>query len=259
MTHNISDYNKCAYVQTAKAKKAGWFTLLFICISALLIFSMSDFISGMISGRGSMVWSGKIDLKSFSLYAIEIGQYSDFNEAQQVSDKLKSQGAAGYIYHSGDYHVFVSMYDNYADAEQVKNNLENSGQSSKIFTISMPRINIEIGDESIKEAIGLYRNSYSKLYELSIGYDGGDISKLKVTTDINDIKSTFEKASQSVYDIVLESNNATAVLLKNSLDKIVQILEYTIKINSDGYDFNSAIKKCYFEVIFEYLQFAKKV
>lgn len=261
MTPKIDDYTKWSYIKRRHGARWGLFSVVFFLLSIMLVFVLSDFISGIISGRGSILYSGKITLSSYSLYAIDVGSFKNESEAKTLSDNIYAQGGAGYVYKSGDYHVFVAMYETLSAAQEIKANLEADGFASKIYTINLPQINMKLSkdEQDIEEAVKYLKGLYHEIYNLSIDYDSRVASKLSIVASMTELKKKVDVLSQKVYDIVLANNKSEAILIRSALEKASLALSDVITFTSDDKTFNGEIKRCYFAVTFTYLNLSKEI
>lgn len=261
MTRKISNYNECTYVKRTKIKKLGAFAIVLFLISIGLVLSFADFVSSRLTGGGSLFIGGKIKISSFNIYAIEIGAFSDYSQAQNLANSVKNKGGAGYILQSGDYHVFLSMYESLADAEQVKSNLEKQGLTVKIYNINMPTIDIKYRGEErlLTNALKEFKDVYRKIYELSISYDSNEISKIKVLANLEGYIEEIKDICDDLEEEIDYKATAELISVKTSLEKAISSIKDIVKKNSDGLTFNSAIKQGYFEIMFEYLALARNI
>lgn len=256
------DYSVCNYIKRRKnSKKIGFFAFFITLLSVVLIVFVADFISGKISGNGSILFGGKIKVASYSIYAIELGEYNDINSAHELSNQIKRQGGAGYIYQSGTYHVFVSMYENVKDAEQVVSKLSDSGTSAKIFTINIPAIKFEYkGDqEDVVDAISLYKDLYRKIYQLSIDLDSNSSSEVKVESQLDEYIDDIEDNVENIESLYKKYKDKNLLNLVISLNTIKNNLQDTRQLSQEGLAFSSSLKEMYFKIIIAYLDLAKSV
>lgn len=261
MTRKISNYNECAYVKRTKVKKLGIFTIVLFLISVGLVISFADLISSRLTGGGSLFIGGKIKISSFNVYAIEIGSFSEYSQAQNLATSIKNKGGAGYILQSGDYHIFLSMYESLADAEQVKGNLQRDSLSVKIYNINMPTIDIKYRGEErlLTNALNEFKKLYRKIYELSIAYDSNEMTKIKVVANIEGYIEEIKGICDDLENEIDYQATAALISVKTSLEKVIVSMKEIVKKNNDGMLFNSAIKYGYFEIMFEYLALAREI
>ena len=256
------DYSVCNYIKRKKySKKIGFFAIFVTLLSIVLIIFIADFISGKISGNGSILFGGKIKVASFSIYAIELGEYNDINSAHELSNQIKRQGGAGYIYQSGTYHVFVSMYENVKDAEQVVKKLGDSGTSAKIYTINIPSVKFEYKgeQEEVVDAISLYKDLYRKIYQLSIDLDSNNSSEVKIESQLDECIEDIGKNIDNIENLYERYKDKNLLNLVISLNVIKDSLYQTRQLSQEGLAFSSSLKELYFKIIIAYLDLAKSV
>ena len=257
MPHNY-DYSVCSYI---KRRKFNFFAMVFGILSILLVIFVADFISGKISGNGSILFGGKIKIASYSIYAVELGEYKDINSAQELATQIKRQGGAGYIHLSGTYHVFVSMYENVKDAEQVVNKLSSSGTQAKIFTINVPSIKFEYkGDQSdVVEAINIYKELYRNLYDMAVALDSGKSSIIKIQTQLKQYMEDVNKEIQIIENYYAKYKDENLLKLFISLNNIKELLITVENFAQEELAFTAKLKETYIEVIFIYQNLCKSI
>ncbi len=147
-----------------------------------------------------------------NLYFVEMGVFSNYNDAQKLSTTIKQQAGAGYIYFDTSYHVLANFYFNKSDAEKVCENLIPHHPSAKVFTLSIKKLKYnKITSKNQQCLVDFYdscNDVLSSLSKANIRYDNNTDSLRvyatnlglileKLSPSINDMKTNFKEHKYS--------------------------------------------------------------
>ena len=126
------------------------------------------------------------------LYALKLNSIESYDLANQTSLFVKNNGGAGNIkVYNKKYYVYLSCYKTKQDAEKVMQNLNENGYQLEIEEIKKSFKTIAFNDKnkdlSYNNAINLFNNNYSLLYDLSILIDTNAVNMEQYVVKLNDI------------------------------------------------------------------------
>ena len=181
--------NGINYIKQHK-KRGIFFCFVFILMLCLLIFSVADVISSVITSSKSIFLQNKIEVASYNVYAVSVCEVSSEEEAKLTSNKTKSLGGAGLIYESGKFYILTSMYPTLAQAKEIQSNLISRGNDSKIITLEIDYISKKYSGKNLKEVVNYikaYKTIYKNLFEISINFDKEKLSIQQAKNNITEL------------------------------------------------------------------------
>ena len=116
------------------------FVFLAVILFFLLVVNISDIFSSVITNKNSLFFTQKIELPSYSVYALSVDDFKTYEEAQNFSVSVQQNGGAGVVYESGEKFVFVSAYPTLIEAKEIQENLINLGFNARIVNIKIDGI-----------------------------------------------------------------------------------------------------------------------
>ena len=91
------------------------------------------------SGVSADTVTGDVELPVMECFALQMGVYSDKNNADLEAQALQQRGAGGYVMEdAGRYRVFAAAYDSMESLKQVRDQLTTEGMESASYTFNSP-------------------------------------------------------------------------------------------------------------------------
>jgi hypothetical protein len=188
-----------------KYRLKSFLKIFVFCITIVGCFLSAKYFSKAltIGNVTSFILYGDTNLKmpQKSMYAVTMGRYETFNEAESVGLGLMTQGGSGFVWEDNKYYVIGSIYNDKHSAESVMNNLNESNYSLQILEIKFPAINIRFEDyenkevKEIENAFKLIDMIIDEIYTYSIKFDKSEMNTFAVSSAISglrgDVKSTI--------------------------------------------------------------------
>ena len=126
--------------------------------------------------------SQELTLSAHTLYALQLGAFTQENAARQLAQEFSARGAAGYVYQDGDtYRVLAAAYPTRAEAQTVQTRLNAQNISTYIHPCIQEALTLRAGGtgsqvDALGEALGYLDGLAGKLYTLSSGLDAQTVS-----------------------------------------------------------------------------------
>lgn len=201
--------------------------------------------------NGFIYGKNEIKVKEKKYFAVCLGIYSDYKEAEGVAIGSTLQGASGYVWsESSEHYVIGSIYSLEDDALKVVDNLKDSKYSVSIKNINIPSINIVFENydskavRKVEKAINFIDYLYSILYSYSIDFDKSTINNLAISTYVSDKRGECKVLISEMQNL-LKTHNDNLQKIQNSLILVDQLLNEliikTIDNSSTGYVLKNAI------------------
>ena len=90
----------------------------------------------------------EISADEVSLYALQVGAFSEEDNAKNTASSVRALGGAGFVAYDGElYRVLIAAYTDESDAKEVKTTLESENVSTSVFTLSSGTLTFKIGAE----------------------------------------------------------------------------------------------------------------
>lgn len=231
---------------------------VFVLIVSVACVAVCVLLASIISSAITVSGATTSTYSNFSVYAISLGSYATSSAAEATVEDVMQRGGAGYVYgKEGVYHVLASAYERENDAKLVKENLLKTYTTCSIveIEISEPDFSKVSSDSQSKQflsALSEIKNSFVKLYDVSVSLDTKAIDETKAKIQIIEIKGSLEKAfegvsrgSSSIDGIYYQSIKNTFSDLENEL---TDLRNYQ---GVDGITLSSKVKNTYINFLFE--------
>ena len=262
--------NGISYVK--KHKKQGLlFGFVFIFLMCFLIFNMSDLISSAVTNSKSIFFQNKIEIPSYSAYAVSVAETQSEEETSNLSFQVKNLGGAGVVYNNGlNFLIFASIYPNLNQAKEVEQNLALLGNNCKILTFDVEYISKKNSSKNIQKitnCIKYFKTIFKSLCDISFKFDKGEtISKAK-----NDVKVVLNVLMNNCLQIKENCENEqikNCLILAHNQEKdfLLDVLNFNSSLAKEDegnlnvkLKFSSLIKETIFKTIFLNMELAKKI
>lgn len=208
----------------------------------------------------------QLDIAPFNLYAIQLGAFTNKENAEVAAKELQAKGGAGYILNDKYFRLLAMGYASEADAQKVKQQLEKEGIESQIYSISAPGVNMEItasADKvnSVKSAFSLWIDKTKALEGIVKNLDTSAISVEDARKDIEAMVGAFNSTLEQLkaYSATQESNHILAglqELYQNSIESLNGIFAENVV---DRVATSSKIKYTYIDMVYKYKQYMDKI
>lgn len=208
----------------------------------------------------------QLDIDPFNLYTIQLGAFTNKENAEAAARELQTKGGAGYILNDRYFRVLAMGYASQADAQKVRQQLENEGLESQIYSILIPGVNMEItasADKvnSVKSAFSLWIDKTRSLEDMAKNLDTSVISVEEAKNRIKETIDEFETTLQQLkaYSATQESNHVL-VGLQDLYQKGIEGLREIFNENvADRVANSSKIKYTYIDMVCRYKQYIDSI
>jgi hypothetical protein len=208
----------------------------------------------------------QLDIAPFNLYAIQLGAFTNKENAETAAGELQAKGGAGYILNDKYFRLLAMGYASETDAQKVKQQLEKEGIESQIYPILVPGVNMEItasADKvsSVKSAFSMWIDKTKALEDMVKNLDTSAISvedaKKGIEATIGAFNSTLEQLK--AYSATQESNHILAGL-QELYQKGIESLNGIFAGNVlDRVATSSKIKYTYIDMVYRYKQYIDSI
>ena len=201
----IDEYYKDVKIikKTFKMKLKLTLKIFLVVLTVFGVICCSVFLSEALTVRnvGAFFIQGdrKIKLNEKKYFAITLGEFDNFKDAEKIAIASQIQGASGVIWEDGKFYVIGNIYKKLEDANSVSENLKNSNFKIGIKEITLNKKTLLFEDldslelYKIESAIKLLGNIYDVLYGYSIKFDKGEINKLAVSSGVGELRGEVKK------------------------------------------------------------------
>jgi len=238
--------NKSNKKYRKKLKKHHFLYLIFVTLSVILvIINISDIFSGLLTHSGSLFFKQKIEVSSYSVYAVSGDDFDNEIDAKFFSSEVKSLGGSGYIIKSGEYFVIVSSYPNLTEAHEIQSNLIQLGYNSRIVNIHIPEVSIFYQGKNatfFKNCISIFRDIYKDIYENSILLDQQKITNSKINGCISAYISKLSAIDDYFSNFKTNIDTKISKILRPHLSSLSQYLKEFLSSNYNGTNYTSELK-----------------
>ncbi|MBE5738157.1 MAG: hypothetical protein E7354_00265 [Clostridiales bacterium] len=226
-----------------------FFVILFI-LGGVILSAMLISRSVVVSNISSLfVYGGDtIKAETRSMYAVYLGLYADYEEANRVAIGSMVQGAGGYVWKdNAGYYVLGSIYDNIDSAELVVGNLSSSSYEVGLLEVGLSKLQLTFDGiegkavSEIGDAMGYFKKCYEKLYSFSISFDKGEMNNLAISSFVSDMRGEV-KTYISKLQGLLAMPNAKIQEIQKALIKLDELLDQTIIKAIDNSSTASSLK-----------------
>ena len=245
-------------------KFGKFFAICFSIVALLLTITMADLFSSLITVGGFTFTNSNISLNKFTLYAVYTNTSTSSSSAQEQSNICKSGGGAGYIYmDKTNFYVIASIYESEEDAKKVLTNIKATHTNANVLELVVMPIelssNLENKERStLEEAINIFKNTYKKLYDISVSLDTSVINDVNAKFSINELGSTISKINSNFLTLFSGETSSDLLAIKASLSELAECLNELINDYNTSY-YSSKIKETYCKTILIYKNLAENL
>ena len=237
-------------------------TSLIVVVTFCLMISLADLFSSLITVGGFTFVSDDVSISKFDVYAVCISSHQTLIQAQDNANICISLGGAGYIYADDEYYVIASIYENEADAQKVKESLTLTRPSTTIKKIEIGSIsmssNLSSQEKStLTETFNIFKNTYKKLYDISVSLDTGVIQEINARLSVNELASTINEAKDNFSTVFSTTTTKNLLATKKAVDDLSTAI--TNLVNNAKVPYTSYIKYAYCETLMTYKNLADTI
>lgn len=232
------------------------FAMATIIVSFCLMLSLADLFSSLITVGGFSFTSDEISLPQYKVYAVCTSSYQTKIQADEGAQQIQMQGGAGYVLmDNNEYVLIASIYDNPSDAKKVLEQIANNKPNAKVVEIQINSITVSSNmdsseRESLIKTLEVFKNTYKRLYDISVSLDTSVIREINARLSINDLNSEINKTISNHNTFFGNQASLFLMTINNSLSSLCKIMQELIDDNYNPY--TSKIKLAYTKVIIEY-------
>jgi len=208
-----------------------------------------------------------LSIDPFLLSAVQIGAFSNKDNAEIMSLQSQLSGGAGFILHDEFYRVLAAAYTQAAYASDTKLKLNSQGFESRIYTLSYPGASIEITAHSDK--VENVKAAFSALQERTASIEG-------IIRSLEDEQTDAQSAIASITTIKEEFGEKLAILqayqipqqngyvlegLNELYEKAVEDLDAVVNEGTRQGDLAilSKIRYTYIGMIYDFKQYMERI
>lgn len=226
----MNDYIFNYYQYKKSINKNNFFSFVFIFLVIILLLSACIFLKPK-------------QTKITEFYFIEIEKFPTYQNALILSEKIASQGGAGYIFFDTTYHVFASFYSNKKDAENVLKNVLPEYKNSCIFTLSIshfqpPKKLTSAQNYAVENFLNETKKTIIQLEKIFVDFDKKVINFNNALITIKSIQGNYNSAHDNlIYNF--KNNSKYNIAKKYAEQMYSSLLNIT---NSSEEKFTSILK-----------------
>ena len=159
----------------------------------------------------SSSFTSTLDVPSISCFALQMGVFSSKDNADKLSEEMRSKGAGGYVYSDGSvYRVLASCYQSESEARTVKERLISEGTDCAIYAMATPTVTFSITanqqqTEQLKEGFTALYQAQNALCEACIDFDSKSMTVSEGAALIKSIQDelfAYRDASPAIDSLV---------------------------------------------------------
>ncbi len=199
----------------------------------------------------------------FSIYAVQLGAFSEQANAVYQSQAVKTQGAAGYILlDQGLYRILATVFYEEADARSVKDNLlaQDIDACVKPLVIDGLTLNITATAEqiaAIKAAHDQWLATAQALAQIDRGYDSKIMTRQQVSSNVSDAILALKTAREAAQ--LAAAGSAQVDLVCAELLKTETELQKLTDPSLTDSMLSADIKHCLIDMVYRFGQYAQQI
>lgn len=210
--------------------------------------------------------SDNLKANALVMYTVQMGAFSEAENAQSYAKELKALGGGAYILNDGFHRVLAVGYQLEEDAQKVRKDLASNGIESHIFKLATAGADMKItaSEENvgaIRSAYEIWEEKYHLLEQMVIQLDSGAISVNDTYNKINELKKDMESKRDRLRE--LNNNQSNNVILEGLVtlyDKTCLSFEKILSQNSsDKVAISAEIKYTYIDMLMQYKEYMEQI
>ncbi len=203
---------------------------------------------------------------SLTLYGIQMGAFTDEENARAFSQELKARGGAGYIYNNGFYRVMAIGFQSEEDARKVREELKTDDIESHVFKLATSGADMQVTATvenvmEIRSAYEIWEENFRLMEQMVVSLDSDSITSLEAADKINAQKTEMEQKRNKLQEMnANQSNNVILTGLVGLYDESCRSLDKILSENAnDKVAISSEIKYTYIDMLMQYKDYMEKI
>ena len=207
--------------------------------------------------------SVKVSLQRITLYMLQMGVYSSYENSIEQAEELKKKGAAGYILEdNGCYRVIAAAYNDSEDANSVCERLNREGCKCTVYNYTCPGADLLItadndGLQDIVTAFETIPNLLSEVGNCSIDFDSEKISIETLMAYLSETSSKAGEAKSKLHDSAESSD--ILMIVYTYLNDTEQMISSFDPVNCTKAETSSALKLLRVKLCMRYVSLLKQI
>ena len=145
-------------------------------------------------------------------YFVQIDEYLNYSTASKLSTEIQSKNGAGYIHFDGRYHVLASYYPTNEEAENVVEQVKEEYPSCSVYILECKKFKNKANlskeeNSAIVETLNKNLQAINRTYADTISFDKSEINEKKLSLNLQDLLSDYDKNHQDFKKIMQNSSN----------------------------------------------------
>ncbi len=198
----------------------------------------------------------EVEIAGSSIYALQVGAYSEIENAQAVAVSLQQKGGAGYIYADTEINrVFIAAYLSKSEAQNVQERLLSEQEmDTGIYEITTDAVRFSITADlqtiqsvrSIAESLNTYQE---ELISLALEYDKGNVGTAAAAAKAADLVEDI-RAKKNTLDILLAGSSDKTLKSVSEFYETVEDALGDLTEDLSTVEMSARIKGTYMQVCF---------
>ena len=238
------------------------FSFLLTVVFLFFILNLSDIFSSLITNRGSLFSSKKIECSSYNVYAVSITHFDNEIQANQAAIQVSNQGGAGVVYHNAEFFVLTSCYPTLAYAQEVSENLKALGHNSKIVCLNVEEILCDYKGKNSSlflNSFQIYKSCFNTLYELSLQLDKKQVDYIDVNSNLMQKIKQTQSLKNQLENLTQESDKELKQTSLIYLTELENILNSGIEAVDFGNNYTANLKQILIKIVVLNQQFVDQI
>ena len=204
----------------------------------------------------------EISLAAHSLYALQLGAFTQEGAARQLAQEFSARGAAGYVHFDGSaYRVLAAAYPTRAEAQSVQTRLGAQSISTYIHPCVQEALTLQAGGtlrqlQAVEDALAYLSSLGDKLYALSAALDARDMEAAAARQALLSEGATSAALLDGLGSAFEGSVPGSLLPLCDTLERVADTGEAQRNEKSAART-GAALKRCHLTVFFGLLAFAQ--
>jgi len=171
-----------------------------------------------------------ITINAMPFYILQMGVYTDQNEAIKYGEEIELFGAGGNVYHDGSvYRVFAAAYLDEKSVLTVQTQIRKDGFEATPYVTDRTGIRITLNGDSdairiVSESIPLISSVPSSLCEMSLAFDKQETTDAAVINELGRLSETCDEKIEELQRIQSQSVKPIVGLLEKYQSSISTFL-----------------------------------
>jgi|GEM_PF-2983705 len=205
----------------------------------------------------------QIEYKAKTVYAIQIGAFSSYENAKSGAKDAVVYGGAGYVITTGGFHkLYTSAFLNESEAQSYKTSLIAEGVDACISRIEIDGVQLDITASQdqidvISSAHNTWLQSSEDLFDLVSRIEKNQVTTSQAKSELKDIHTAIQ-VSMTELSTYKDLSNVTEKLYEN-LELCDEQLSSFLTASLSDAEISSSIKYLMIDFIYRFGQYANDI